>query len=174
MALLCEKCEQEFQTAGELKSHMRIHEERGVDRSERVPFGTPRLKLKADIPEGKVGRWFNDVEDRIQRAERGGYDFVRDPVKVGEDPDDRNRDLGSKVCKVVGTQDDGSPITGYLMVIDKELYDKDQAEKQKRLDKVDAQIYGGTLEEGPGDNRYFPTNPKTGQRGIHSNIKPEG
>ena len=90
---------------------------------------------------------------------RGGYNFLtRDKTgKIGEEAEDGNQDTGSRISRKVGTNDDGSPITAYLMVIDKELYEQDQAEKQKVNDEVDRQIRRGKLEEKPGDRRYIPS-----------------
>jgi len=55
-----------------------------------------------------------------------------------------------------GSNEDGSPIEGVLMRIPKELYDSDQALKQKEIDKVDQEIHRGRFQEKPGDKRYIP------------------
>jgi hypothetical protein len=56
--------------------------------------------------------------------------------------------------EAVGTNEDGSEITGVLMRIPKELYEEDQAAKQREVDKVDEQIMGGSLTEV--EHRYAP------------------
>ena len=112
-------------------------------RKERIPFGTPLRTF--DIPEddGYQYRVFNDnwrkEPGRIQRAKNAGYEIVPD-----KDPYN------------VGTNEDGSVIKGILMRLPKELYDEDQAVKQKEVDKVDEAIMKGTLEAKPGDKRYIP------------------
>ena len=128
-------------------------------RKERVPFGGSRMKLSFPEAAGKVRRWINDVGGRCQLAEEGGYDFVSDEgQKIGDTAiGSGNQDLGSRVSRIVGTMPDGSPQRAYLMEIDKDLYDEDQAEKQRKLDVIDAQIRGGNVEGRVGqDGRYIP------------------
>ena len=162
-------CGAEFDTAKQLNGHMMSHKKgdnnvgaRSANRRERIPIGTPRRKLVADIPEGKVGHWFNDKwskdPTRIQDALRGGYTFLtKDKTgKVGEEVEDGNKDMGSRISRTVGPNDDGSPITAYLMVIDEELYEEDQEEKEVGHGETDKQIARGQLEQKPGDKRYIP------------------
>lgn len=128
-------------------------------RRERVPFGGARMKLSFAEKEGKVRRWINDVGGRCQLAEEGGYNFIHDEgEKIGDTAiGSGNQDLGTRVSRVVGTNPDGSPQRAYLMEIDKDLYEEDQAEKQERLDVIDAQIRGGNYEGRVGqDGRYIP------------------
>lgn len=130
-------------------------------RRKRVPLGVPRMKLTAqNIPEGKQARWINDKPGRISDALRGSYQFLnKDGIVVGTGYEDENEDMGSRVSRVVGKEDDGTPITAYLMVIDKDIYEKDQTEKMKQVDMVDEAIKGGDFLKNPGDGRYIP---KTG------------
>ncbi|MCP3681604.1 MAG: hypothetical protein GY861_02845 [bacterium] len=112
-------------------------------RRERVPFGTPEQKLKQRNGEdGYMYYTFNDnwmkEPGRIKRAESAGYERTDTPPVT------------------VGTNEDGSPIKGVEMRIPKELYDEDQANKQKEVDRVDEAIRGGTFEEKEGDRRYTP------------------
>jgi hypothetical protein len=126
---------------------------------ERVPLGAHRQKLSIDhlhIPENKVARWVNDTPGRIGQAIEGGYMHVRSPQKetVGEDPLTTGN-LGDSVNVVVGSNEDGSALTGYLMVIDKDLYDEDQAYKQAKLDELDKAIKEGQVE--PSEGQYIPS-----------------
>lgn len=132
---------------------------RGRDRSKRVPLGVPRMKLTAhNIPKDKVGRWINDKPGRLADAVRGSYDFInKDGIIVGTGYEDENEDMGSRVSRVVGKEDDGTPIKAYLMVIDKDLYEEDQKEKMKQVDMVDKAIKGGKFLEKSGDKRYIPS-----------------
>lgn len=131
---------------------------RKQDRKKRIPLGSPLKKLTAsNIPAGKVARWFNDKPGRLDAALDGGYEFVRDPkVKTGEGAADGNEDLGSMVSKVVGSEDSGTPIRAYLMIIDKELYEEDQSLKSEHLDKIDASIRGGKVQNTLGSKGYIP------------------
>jgi len=131
-------------------------------RKERIPLG--RMRLKGKIPDGlvpknKVGRWINDKPGRLQAAQEGGYAFVDDPLaKVGEGSENQRDSLSTKVSQICGTKEDGSPLTRYLMVIDKKFYDADQAEKDRHLDEIDASIKRGNVEGEVGrDGRYIPS-----------------
>jgi hypothetical protein len=95
--------------------------------------------------------------DNIERAKRAGYEFVRS-------------DNEKEKPQIVGTNDNGTPIRGFLMRIPKEIFDEDQAAKQKEVDKVDEQIRKGSFQQGAGDNRYIPS---TGIK-IQSNYQPPG
>lgn len=154
----CDKCDAEFETERQLTGHSGVHvrRQKKADRSKRVPLGTPHRKLTADIPDGKVGRWVNDRGGRLMQAQRGGYEFVTDDINIGEGSENANTDLGSKISQVVGTKEDGTPQTSYLMVIDKDMYDADQAEKQNQVDGIDESIKQGALQNTLGDKGYTP------------------
>jgi len=113
------------------------------DRTERIPFGTPLRTFDVPDDDGYQYRIFNDnwrkEPGRIMRAKQAGYEVVPDKEPYS-----------------VGTNEDGSEIKGILMRLPKELFDQDQALKQKEVDKVDDAIMKGTLESRPGDHRYSP------------------
>jgi hypothetical protein len=132
-----------------------------AERKKRVPLGNPRAKLQIDgydIPNNKVARWVNDHPGRLAAAEAAGYAFIEDSaVSVGEGPGDQRDNLSAKVCRNVGVKEDGSPLKAYLMVIDKDLYDEDQREKQRQIDEIDEAIKGGNIQGEVGvDGRYIP------------------
>ena len=119
-----------------------------VDKKVRVPFGGHRQKLQlseADAnsfeEKGRVLRWFNDIDGRLERAITAGYDFV----EPGEVPSlgaaglhQENSDLNGKVSKVVSkSSKSGQPIRAYLMSISKEWYDEDQRDKEEVNLQVD-------------------------------------
>lgn len=129
-------------------------------RTRRTPLGARRMKLT--VPEeykdpGYVYRFINDSGMRIPQAEDGGYEKVynRD-IPVGEDSMDRGRGVGSAVRVYVGTDRIGEPMYAYLMRIKKEWYEEDQAEKQKAVDLVDAQIKRGKTPGTNVENSYIP------------------
>ena len=114
----------------------------GGKRRKRVPLGTIRTKLQVEPIEGYKFRWVNDEENRIPQAEQGGYEFTTYDELAGRpigqhDTAPTSVEMGSKVSKVVGTQENGAPLTAYLMKIKQEWYDEDQAEKQKYIDAVE-------------------------------------
>lgn len=125
-----------------------------ADRKERIPLGTPRSKLAVGKREGFQRRWVNDAGGRISNAEEGGYQFVQDGQAKPQDGG--NSDLGTRVSRIVGTKEDGSPLRSYLMEISEEFYQDDQRAKLKAVDEVDAAIRRGSLNEKPDDNRYVP------------------
>uniref|UniRef100_A0A6M3JRF4 C2H2-type domain-containing protein n=1 Tax=viral metagenome TaxID=1070528 RepID=A0A6M3JRF4_9ZZZZ len=166
-----EGCGAEFDTKAQLTGHM-MHHKRGrgeKSRKERIPLGSLRKKLSAREIPGKKTRWMNDnwrkYPTRIQDALDGGYGFVsRGGQIIGDGPVDGNTDLGSRVSKVVGSNSDGTPITSYLMAIDNDLYEEDQAEKQKGVNETDERIKKGTNKNTLGQYGYtagIQYNPET-------------
>jgi hypothetical protein len=116
-------------------------------RSTRVPLGVARSKLTVAGRPGYVRRWINDYDGRLQNAQDGGYEFVmNDTVKqIGDaDVDNENRDLGSRVSRVV---DKTTGQRAYLMEIKAEFYEEDQAAKIAKVEETDKRIRKGKLEE---------------------------
>ena len=116
---------------------------RKKDRKKRVGFGVPHLSMTIDEKtqrrleaEGKVAYWFNDKDNRIQRALESDYEFVTyDDVKVGTDEEvEEDRRIKKRV---------GRGVEAFLMAIPKEYYDEDQAAKEERNKMVDEAIRGG-------------------------------
>lgn len=120
-----------------------------AERSERQPLGVWRQKLGARIPQGMTGRWVNDDGDRIQAALRGGYVFLDDDGKIVQN----NEDVGQRVSKVVGKDDNGKPVRAYLMGLDTKLYQQDQTAKADQIDETEDMIRGADYDRKPGDGR---------------------
>jgi len=117
-------------------------------RRERVPFGGPRTRLALESQEdGFHYHWFNDVQDRIQRAKDAGYEHVhkKDVGSIGA-PDVGNKPdgLGSVVSKRVNES-----LSCYLMKIKQEFFDADQKLKQLESDEVDKAIFKGGADKVP-------------------------
>ena len=128
------------QQLGAHQGHCKLKHPDRLERSTRVPFGVPeqRFSIPKEDSEKYHYHVFNDnwrkEPGRIQRALSAGYEIV-EHERSGE---------------TSGTNDDGSEIKGVLMRIPKELYDQDQAAKQRQIDKVDEQILRGKFQtEGP-------------------------
>jgi len=137
-------------------------QERTEGKAVRVPFSGPRLRLqlsdadrKTFEEQGYVPRWFNDQDGRIERAQGGGYTFVKpDEVpSLGSGAiHEGNTDLGPVVSKIVSK---GDPvIRGYLMKIQKEYYDADQAAKEEGNAKVDEALAAGGAGGASVENQY--------------------
>ena len=109
-------------------------------RKARVPLGTPKQRLAAPVRAGFKRRWVNDVPGRVQHAIDGGYTHVR--VKA---PDESDADRTINRKEVVGTKQDGSALTAYLMEIPEKFYKEDQKTKMAEIDKVDETIQRGNI-----------------------------
>jgi galactokinase/mevalonate kinase-like predicted kinase len=107
--------------------------------------------------DGYITRWFNDQDDRIQRALGAGYEFVpRDDVKQVGDKDvaNGNTDMNSMVSRVVGRTAENQPIRAFLMKIRKEWYQEDKAKKEETNRLVDEAIRAGTAGGASIQNQY--------------------
>lgn len=139
------------------------------DRKKRVPVGKRKLSMTPDptlIPKDCVGRWVNDVAGNLQRFLDGGYVFattnkrnVKD--KVGEDVDNENTSIDSRVSKIVdkSARTNSDPVRAYLMYIKKEYYEEDQISKMEDVDKIDRQIKN-PIEDIKEDRGHFSANIK--------------
>ena len=120
-----------------------------AERPARIPLHKQASVLAvAEVPDGKVGRWVNDVNNgsRMHAFLAAGWEFVTsDGVTSVE------HESGDVVCRNVG-----QGVSSYLMVIDKELYDADQADKEEKLLEIDAEMKRNT--EQP---RFYGTVEKT-------------
>jgi hypothetical protein len=112
---------------------------------------------------------FNDEPGRVQTALDGGWEFVS-PDEVGGIKDSvtsGNTDLGDKVRYLVGTSEKGDGLYAYLLKIKQEWFDEDQAELQKRNDRVDDAIRGGVnVKDGTSSDGFY-----TPREGIKYNTK---
>lgn len=154
---ICGEYEGTNQQVAVHRRHCERKQQENAVRKDRVPFGERQQKLHAPRDEEAQKFHFRVFNDnwrkdpaRIQRAKAAGYTLVE----------------GYETPFNVGTNDDGSPIRGVLMKIPKEWYKEDQDKKRQELDRIDAAIKGGTLEQQQGDKRYVPDGIK-----IHANSK---
>lgn len=113
-----------------------------------------KLKIEGTIP-GYHLHILNDDRNRLQEAQDNGYEFVTpSEIKgVSENVTSRNGDIGdSRVRFLVGTQENGQPLHGYLMKIRQEWYDEDQADLQHKNDQIDDSVRKGAVN---GSNPHF-------------------
>ena len=107
----CHICnEAEFETKQRLgahQGHCKLKHPDRLERSTRVPFGTPTQR-------------FSISKEDSEKYERSG--------------------------ETAGTNDDGSEIKDVLMRQPIEMYEADQALKNKQMDKVDKQIQGDNFQ----------------------------
>jgi hypothetical protein len=124
----------------------------------RVAFSANRKRLQVDenFP-GFITRWFNDQDDRLQRAEAAGYAFVhrKEVGQVGDkDISNGNTDVNSRVSRVVGRTAQNAPIRAYFMKIPQAFYNEDQAKKEEPNRLVDDAIRAGKAGGADIKNQY--------------------
>lgn len=130
-----------------ITSQVRAEHDR-PQRPRRIPFGVPKTKLGVNLSvPGHHLYWCNDIENQIEEAQAGGYEFVT-PKEIGEVRED------SQVRRLVGTKKDGSPLYAYLLKIKQEWHEEDKAQLAEIDDQFERAIRRGKLSEQPGDARY--------------------
>jgi hypothetical protein len=67
--------------------------------------------------------WVN--EDRVDRYLDASYEFVTHDVTVGDRKINAASQMGGKVSKKVGVNENGTPMLGFLMRVDEQLYLED-------------------------------------------------
>lgn len=143
------------------RAETRTEDREPEGREVRVPVGVQRMKMSAPERKGYVRRWVNDEMDgRVQRFKEGGYQFVEDAkLQIGDhNIGNENKNLGTRVSRVVGTHPNGEPKLAYLMEIKKEFYDEDQRAKEKINREIDDAIKSGALSNNvPTSDRYTPS-----------------
>lgn len=89
-------------------------------------------------PPDKVLRVVNDVRNQIQHKLSMGYTFVaKDSVVTETDVLTTSNEMGAAKSYLVGYDDrSNKPIMAYLMAIDKDLYEENQAYKQEDQDSL--------------------------------------
>lgn len=129
---------------------------RRVGKEGRKPFGNQVQKLAYPLRSGYHRHWFNDEPGRIEKALEAGYTHVEDKE-------------GKKVVRVVGVNQGGGSLHGYLMEIPQEWYDEDMAAQQKVVDAMDQAIKDGSVVGKPGKDGVYVKSIKveegTGRRG---------
>lgn len=156
----------------ESKRELTEREKRRQERKGRNPFARARSKLQLS-PElrgyfdsrDEHWRWFNDNDDSIQLALSRDWRHVTvDEVPVGgigsyRDPNTVEDLGGAKVSRVVGKDEYGNKITGYLMAIPKEYWEDDQRDKMEVIDQRVSAITSGKDPDGNrliDESRYVP------------------
>lgn len=124
---------------------------------ERVPFSTNRKRLSVKKIDGYFTRFFNDIDDRVQRALDAGYEFVK-PDEIGSVGDKEvhggNSDLNSKVSRVVGRDSNNKAIRAYLLKIRLAFYEEDKAKKEETNRLVDDAVRAGKAGGASIENQY--------------------
>lgn len=107
------------------------------------PVGSSKLAIAPRV--GWVRRWVNDTPGRVYQKQQLGWNIAKNP------------ETGENWALVVNNAiTEAGGLKGYVMEIPLQFYREDQDAKQKKLDELDNQIYGGTYNEEPDDKRYVP------------------
>jgi len=107
-----------------------------AERDRRRPMGGSEFKLNAPHIKGMHTHWFNDVGNRLLRAQQAGYEFVEEENVVDGAGGSHHQVGDRRVRQVVGSTEKG-PMHAYLMQIPQKMYDEDQRAKQTELDEID-------------------------------------
>jgi hypothetical protein len=104
----------------------------------RVPLGRRNVLTVSGLKDQDEFHyhWFNDVDERLQQCIEAGYEFVgKSGLQVGDKTVESARGTDSITKKGVG----GGKVA-YLMRIPMEIYKEDQANKQREVDLLDANL----------------------------------
>lgn len=122
-------------------------------RRRRASTGGFRLKLDAPQREGFVRRWVDDNPARISEMNDLGYDFVQEKAGTGEA---RTDGLGSRMTRMAGKRDDGSPHQLVLMETPVSEFEVGKAEKEERLKPFEEALRAGADTTGRLTDAYKP------------------
>jgi hypothetical protein len=117
---------------------------RATDRPSRTPLGAKNRMTFADKDPAYRYRFINDKDDRLDRAQAAGYDFVISDEPVGDKRVAEASKMGTKVSKAVG-----GGLVAYLMRIPVAFYEEDQQAKEAALKDVEK-----TLKPDKSKNQY--------------------
>lgn len=99
--------------------------------------------------------WMNDVDIRIARAQRSGYEFVeRDEVLLNDGLVSGDDVAGNHVRKLVGAID-GKPLYAYLMKKPLWIKQAHDLEYAKVNDRVEEMVKRGQLSKNPQDAKQY-------------------
>lgn len=163
-------CKEQFETEESLFAHMKGHtkEDRSQaksvrrkarEKTERIPLSVPRRKLSVSggKDNGRVYRWINEKDARLHDAQAGSWRFEDSTeLKVGDRGNHARKEDGTRICRRVNAEGKGLATHAYLMSIDRDLYEADQAAKQTKIDKFDGLINQQKHGLNEGEARYVP------------------
>lgn len=145
----------------------RANEEQGRRRRRSNDFNGNYMRLGVDESLKDPAyeyRWINDDRGRLEaRTKQDDWDFVEDPAIL--DDSDKNDKTDTRIRRVVGTSQGGSPMYAYYCKKRKEWCEDDRRAKsdrrmQERQQMIKAQHSGaGGVAEDP-QHTYIPTEAK--------------
>lgn len=130
-------------------------QEKTAPRRRRAPVGGFRQKLDAPQREGFVRRWVDDSPARVIEMQELGYDFAQDHAAEGAK---RTDGLGSRISRMGGKRDDGSPHQLVLMETPASEYAVGFKEKEDALKPFEDALRAGADTTGRLQDTYKPSN----------------
>jgi hypothetical protein len=125
---------------------------KSTTKPKRVPVSGARDILNVnDMKETHKYRWVNDIDNRIQRFQDAGYQFVTADGKLEDDrpiAGEESLHNTSTRSKGVVFKNVGKGTVSYLMAIPKEYYKDDQDAKQERIDKTESALRNASGQDG--------------------------
>ena len=104
-------------------------------RPQRPPLGARNRLTFGQQDPNYVYRVINDQDDRLQKAQEAGYEFVVSDQKLGDERAAEGGKIDSRVSKPVG-----NGVRGFLMRIPREYYNEDQQAKANRINDTEASM----------------------------------
>jgi hypothetical protein len=129
-------------------------QEKAAPRRRRASVGGFRQKLDAPQREGFVRRWVDDSPGRIMEMRDLGYDFAQDHAGSGAK---RTDGQGSRISRMGGKRDDGSPHQLVLMETPQSEFDIGRKEKEDALKPFEDALRSGADTTGRLKDQYTPS-----------------
>lgn len=123
-------------------------------RRRRANIGGFRQRLDAPQRPGYVRRWVDDNPTRIMEMQELGYDFVHEQAGTGAK---RTDGQGSRISRMGGKRDDGSPHHLVLMETPAAEYAQGVQEREDQLKPFEAALRAGADTTGRLQDAYKPS-----------------
>lgn len=125
---------------------------KSTTKPKRVPVSGARDILNVNnMKETHKYRWVNDIDNRIQRFQDAGYQFVTADGHLEDDrpiAGEESLHNTKQQSKGVVFKNVGKGITSFLMAIPKEYYKEDQDSKQSRIDQTESALKNASGQDG--------------------------
>ena len=129
-------------------------QEKAAPRRRRASTGGFRQKLDAPQREGFVRRWVDDSPARVMEMQELGYDFAHEQAGTGAK---RTDGQGSRISRMGGKRDDGSPHQLVLMETPASEYAVGAKEKEDALKPFEDALRAGADTTGRLQDTYTPS-----------------
>ena len=129
-------------------------QEKAAPRRRRASIGGFRQKLDAPQRPGYVRRWVDDSPARIMEMQELGYEFVHEQAGTGAK---RTDGQGSRISRMGGKRDDGSPHQLVLMETPISEYEIGRQEKEERIKPFEDALRAGADTTGRLQDTYTPS-----------------